>query len=147
MNRSTAICLSVCSQAGLHPALAEAATWRWLGKCWGWGIAGLALGTSDFESGTHPACGSQPLGQWLQGPGPPPEGSGRGCGAGLLARGWSGLSERCSPASASAPRPAGLVAGLPGGQENQEGEQLRASKLPDLFLFCSCGSCQTIPMD
>lgn len=121
---STAICLSVCSQADLSPALAEAATWTWLGKHggWGWGIVGLALGMSDFESGTHPACGSQPPRQWPQGPGPQQEGSGRGCGAGLLAHGWFGLSERYSPASASAPRPAGLAAEPPVGQENQEGE-------------------------
>lgn len=80
---------------------------------------------SDFESETRPACGSQPLGQWPQGPGPRREESGTGCGAGLLAHGWSGLSERCSPAFASVPRLAGLAAGPPGGQENQEGESNR----------------------
>lgn len=125
MTHSAAICLSVCSQAGPYPALADAATWRWLGKRWGWGIAGLALEMSDFESETRPACGSQPPGQWPQGPGPQQEGSGRGCGAGPLAHGWSGPSERCSLASASAPRPAGLAAGPPGGQGNQEGESSR----------------------
>lgn len=138
---SAVICLSVCSQADLSPALAEAATWRWLRKHggWGWGTARLALGMSDSESGTRPACGSQPPGQWPQGPGPRREGSGRGCGAGLLAHGWSGPSERCSPASASAPRPAGLAAGPPGGRKAKRERAVEgleaAPTLPTLLLW------------
>lgn len=122
MTCSTAFCLSVCSQAGPCPALAAAATWRRLEQCWGWGTAGPAQGMSGFESGTHPAFGSRPPGQWPLGPGPRRGGSERGCGAGPPAHGSSALSGRCSPASASAPGPAGLAAGPPGGQENQEGE-------------------------
>ena len=108
-------CLSVSSRA-------VAATWRCLEQGWGSGTAGWARGMSGFESGTHPACGSQPPGRWPRGPGPRPGGSERGCGAGPPARGSSAPSGRCSPASASAPGPAGLAGGPPGGQENQEGK-------------------------
>ena len=117
-------CLSACSQAGPCPAQAVVATWRHLeqGWGWGWGTVGWARGMSGFESGTHPACGSQPPGRWPRGPGPRPGGSERGCGAGPPAHGLSAQSGRCSPASAFAPRPAGLAGGPPRGQENQEGK-------------------------
>lgn len=114
--------LSVASQAGPRPALAETATWRQSEQHWSWGTAVLARGMSGFESETRPACGSRPLRRWPRGLGLQREGSERGRGAGPPAHGSSELSEQCSPASASAPRPAGLAGGPPRGQENQEGE-------------------------